>query len=55
MSDTPAPIESVPAETPDADQQPPTLSETEKRRLDLKTEREARHQAQVGRTVRGGD
>lgn len=54
MKHAPTPAQTPPAPTAPTGSTPKALSAEEERRLNLKTEREARRQAEVGQTVRGG-
>ena len=53
MTQTKAPAETPPAKGKSTETAPAPLAPEEAHRLDLKTEREARRQAEVGQTVRG--
>ena len=53
MNPTPRSPESSPAEEGVTQPSPAPLSKEEAHRLDVKTERDARRQAQVGQVVRG--
>jgi len=53
MTQTKAPAETPPAKGKSTETAPTPLSPEEAHRLDLKTGREARRQAEVGKIVRG--
>lgn len=53
MTQTKAPAEPPPTEEKPTETAPTPLSPEEAHRLDLKTERDARRQAEVGRILRG--
>jgi hypothetical protein len=54
MNQTPTSPETFPAAEKPAEATPAPLSDEEAHRLDVKTERDARRQAEVGQIVRGG-
>lgn len=54
MNDTPRRPQTSPRSERSSETAQTPLTPQEARRLDLKTERDARRQAEVGRTVRGG-
>ena len=54
MNQTPTSPETPPAEETPSGATPAPLSDQEAHRLDVKTEQDARRQAEVGQIVRGG-
>ena len=54
MKQDPTPSQSPPEGEAPSEALPTPLSDAEARQLDLETERNARRQAKVGQTVRGG-
>jgi hypothetical protein len=53
MNQTPTPSDTPPADETPSEATPALLSDEEAHRLDVKTERDARRQAEVGQIVRG--